>query len=123
MLAVVKTPLIEINIKGQIPDKLLSFLKEEYKKEIEIIDENELVDIFETDWYRKIKKKITPADNLRIYRKIHKITQTQLGKKLGGVPRQHISNMETGKRSISIKTAIKLSTIFNVTVDKFILYE
>ncbi|MBF0399023.1 MAG: helix-turn-helix transcriptional regulator [Desulfobacterales bacterium] len=123
MLAVVKTPLIEINIKGQIPDKLLSFLKEEYKKEIEIIDENELVDIFETDWYRKIKKKITPADNLRIYRKIHKITQTQLGKKLGGVPRQHISNMETGKRSISIKTAIKLSTIFNVTVDKFIQYE
>ena len=30
----------------------------------------EKVNIFETDWYRNIKSKMTPGDNLRIYRKI-----------------------------------------------------
>ena len=47
--------------------------------------------IFETGWYRDIKSKMTPGDNLRIYRENRGLTQAKLGEMLGDVPRQHIS--------------------------------
>ena len=122
MQAVVKTPHIEISVKGNIPEKLLSLLKEEYGENVKLSEDNEeeKVNIFESEWYRKTKNKITPADNFRIYRKVHGMTQEKLGAMLGGVPRQHISNMEQGIRSISVKTANKLAQIFNVSVEKFL---
>ena len=43
MQAVVKTPRIDINIKGDISKKLLSILKEEYGEEIELSDDDELM--------------------------------------------------------------------------------
>lgn len=122
MLAVVKTPNIEINIKGEIPEKLISVLEEEYGQDVEISEEDdeELVNIFETDWYRDIKAKMIPGDNVRIYRENYGFTQTELGKRLGNIPRQHISNMERGSRNISLKMAKKLAKIFNVSPEKFI---
>ena len=80
----------------------------------------EKVNIFETDWYRNIKSKMTPGDNLRIYRENRGLTQAKLGEVLGDVPRQHISNMERGARSISLKTARKLAALFGVSPEKFI---
>ena len=84
------------------------------------IGNHETVNIFETDWYRDIKSKIIPGDNLRIYRQNHNMTQAELGRKLGNIPRQHISNMERGIRTISLKNARKLATIFDVSPEKFI---
>ena len=122
MQAVVKTPRIEINIKGEIPDKLMSVLEEEYGEQVQLSEDNdeEHVNIFETDWYRSIKSGMTPGDNLRIYRENHGLTQARLGEMLGGVPRQHISNMEREVRSISLRTARKLAEIFKVSPEKFI---
>jgi transcriptional regulator with XRE-family HTH domain len=81
---------------------------------------DQLVDILETDWYAQIKSKMTPGDNLKIYRENRGWTQAQLGEMLHAVPRQHISNMERGVRSISKKTARKLSQIFKVSPARFI---
>ncbi len=122
MQAVVKTPHIEIKIKGDIPLKLLELLKDEYGKNVKVIKEkdDEYVDIFKSDWYKKIKKNIKPGDNLKVYREIHGMTQTELGQKLGRIPRQHVSNMERGIRSISLKNAKKLAKLFKVSVDKFV---
>ena len=80
----------------------------------------ETVNVFETDWYRDIKSKMTPGDNLRIYRENRGLTQAKLGEMLGDVPRQHISSMERGVRSISLKTARKLAALFKVSPEKFI---
>jgi DNA-binding XRE family transcriptional regulator len=122
MLAVVKMPHIEINIKGNIPTKILSVLKEEYGKKVKLTkeDDNESVNIFETVWFKETKAKITPSDNMKIYRENRGLTQNELGRLLGDIPRQHISNMERGSRAISVKTARKLSEIFNISVEKFI---
>ncbi|MBI4641866.1 MAG: helix-turn-helix transcriptional regulator [Candidatus Tectomicrobia bacterium] len=84
------------------------------------IRKEEIVNIFETDWYQEIKSKTTPGDNLRIYRENHGLTQAQLGAMLGGIPRQYISNMERGMRLISIKMARKLAKIFKASPAKFI---
>jgi DNA-binding XRE family transcriptional regulator len=122
MQAVVKTPHIEINIKGDIPSKIINLLKEEYGKKVHITQDadDEYVDIVGTDWYKKINAEKTPGDNMKIYRKIHKITQEKLGKMLGGIPKQHISNMENNSRPISKITAKKLAKIFNVSVERFL---
>ncbi len=122
MLAVVKTPRIKIEIKGRISKKLLDVLKEEYGSEVRIIpdEEDEKLDVFKTDWYKGMQEKMTPGKNLRIYRQNRGITQKELGELLGGIPRQHISNMERGIRSISKKVALKLSAVFNTSVEKFI---
>ncbi len=122
MLAVVKTPRIKIEIKGKISKRLLDVLKEEFGSEVQIIpdEEDEKLDIFETEWYKNIKEKLTPGKNMRIYRQDRGMTQKELGELLGGIPRQHISNIERGIRSISKKVALKLSKIFNTSVDKFI---
>ena len=122
MQAVVKTPRIEINIKGDIPEKLMSVLEEEYGEQMHLLDQNdeESVNVFETAWYQDVRSTMTPGANLKIYRENHGLTQAQLGEMLGGMPRQHISNMERQVRSISLKTARKLAKLFKVSPEKFI---
>ena len=123
MLAVVKTPHIKIHIEGRIPPSLITVLKKEYGKGVRLVDDadtdEELVDVFQTDWYRRTKARLTPGKNLRIYRQNSKRTQAQLGK-LIGLPKQFVSNMETGIRPISKNMAIKLAGIFKTSVDRFI---
>lgn len=122
MLAVVKTPLTRIRIKGKISRKLLSVLREEYGSAVQIIpdEEDEKVDVFESDWYKSTKENLSPGKNMRIYRQNQAMSQSELGRLLGGIPRQHVSNMERGIRSISKKVALRLSEIFNTSVDRFI---
>ena len=123
MQAVVKTPHIEIMVKGDdIPERILSLLRDEYGENVQIVeeDDDELVDVTDTDWYKTIKKSTLPSENMKIYRELHGMTQAELGEKLGGLPRQHISNMENGKRAISLNVAKKLAKIFDVPVDRFV---
>ncbi len=122
MQAVVKTPRIKVNIRGELSPKLIAVLEEEFGKELLLTEEGdeETLDIFATDWYREIQSKTTPGDTLKIYRENHGLTQAQLGEMLGGIPRQHVSNMERGIRPVSMKTARKLAGIFRVSPGKFV---
>ena len=122
MQAHVKTPHIKIDIEGEIPPKVLSVLKEVYGKKMKLVKdtEDELIDVFETDWFKEIDSKMFPGKNMRIYRELHKMTQEELGEKLGGISKQNISHMERGIRAISKQNAKELSKIFNVPIDRFI---
>ncbi len=122
MQAVVKTRHIDIKIRGRnIPTKLIYALKDEYGDKVKITDDDDaLVNILETPWYKDLKEKTTPGDTVRIYRQAKGWTQEKLGELLGDIPRQHISNMEHGKRPISSNTARKLAKLFNVPMDRFI---
>jgi DNA-binding XRE family transcriptional regulator len=123
MQAVVKTPHIEISVRGAaIPPRLMDVLKEEYGQELSLVEDDgdDLVDAFETQWYKGVKEKMTPGTYLRIYRENKRLTQLQLGEALGGIPRQHISNMEHGHRSISLKMGRKLSLLLGAPIEKFI---
>jgi len=129
MLAVVKMPRTNkpaLTIKGHIPNWMISRLKKEYKNRLIIKDEkdkkeeDELIDIFETEWFSSIKSQTAPGENIKIYRENAGLTQIALGEKLGNVPRQNVSLMEKGKRGISKETAKKLSKIFKVPVSRFI---
>ncbi len=118
MLAVVKKPHIEINAE-EIPEKLLKFLTDNYHN-VEIINnDEELVDITQTAWYREKANKSTPGQVLKRYRKRNGMSQTQLGEKLG-MAKQNISAMERGTRGISKATAHQLAEIFQVSPGRFI---
>ncbi len=122
MLAVVKTPLTKVRISGRIPRRLLDVLVEEYGEQLKITPEadDELTDAFQTDWYKGIKGRLTPGTYMKVFRQNRNMSQAELGKALGGLPRQHISNMENGSRPISKKTALKLAKLFDVSVERFI---
>jgi len=118
----VKTHHIEIDIRGDIPGRILSVLKEVYGNKVKLIrEEDDLqINVFESEWYKDIAEKTGPGDAMRIYRENIKMTQEELGQKLGGISRQNISHMERGKRAISLKTARKLTKLFNVPLEYFV---
>lgn len=109
----------EVLIKSKVSKGLRKFSGWVQKKKV-VNDDEVLLNIFETKWYKEIKKTITPGETLKIYRENIGLNQTELGKKLGKFTRQNISDMESGKRNISKEVAKKLSLIFEVTIDKFI---
>ena len=121
MLAVVKRPHTKVpifEIKGEIPEEVLAFLREEYT--VEVDDGEEYVDLMKTDWHRKIKAKRTPGKAIRVYRENFGYSQARLGELLGGLSRQNVSGMENGRRGISKDMAKKLSELFQVSLTRFI---
>ena len=82
-------------------------------------NKEDFVDFHDTEWFKEVEPELTPASNLVFYRTLMKMTQTELGEKLG-VSKQVISDMEHERRSISNAMAKELAKIFNVSVDRFI---
>ncbi len=116
----VKTPHIKIDIEGEIPESILAIVKKEYGTKVKIENDDEYISAVETEWYKKTMEDMTPARAMKAYRLSRGMTQIELGNKLGGIPRQHISNMEKGIRKINIELAKKLAELFKVSVEKFI---
>ena len=116
MQVAVKTPRIELKMKGDIPERVILFLEEEYGVSLRQTadDGEEVVNAFETDWYKRTMAAMTPGKALRIYRENAGLTQTALGERVGGIPRQHISNMENGKRPIGKENAKRLAAALHV---------
>jgi DNA-binding XRE family transcriptional regulator len=115
----VKTPHIKINIQGAVSKRLLKVLKEDYGDKV-VIEDDEFEFAQNMDWYKKAKANMMPNDYMLAYRESRGITQAKLGMMLGGLSRQHISDIENGRRQVSKEIAKKLARIFNTSVDKFI---
>ncbi len=103
---------------GEIPDDVLDFIKKGYT--VDIDDDNEYIEITETDWYKETKASMTPGDSIKIYRENFGYSQAKLGEILGGLSRHKISDMENDRRGISKDMAKNLAKIFKVPVDRFI---
>ena len=124
MLAVVKKPRTNktlFKVKGDIPPEVIEYLEREFGQDVDVVkDDEELLNIFDTDWYKDISEATTHGDTLRIYRENFRLTQAELGRKLGKFTRQKISDMEHNKRTISKDVARKLSQLFDVPIDRFL---
>lgn len=128
MQVVVKKPRIKFSIHTDVEvpttfmQKLANFIQNEYNSSVNIIYDNdeELVDITETEWYQEMEKIRNPGTTVKIYRQNIKMTQAELGKKLGGLSKQYISDIENGRRNISLDVARKLSVIFKKSVERFL---
>ena len=82
-------------------------------------DDDEWVNIEESDWYREMKEKYTPASNLAFCRKEKKLTRASLGSILG-VTGQYVSDMEHERREISKEMAEKIAAALDSPVTLFL---
>jgi len=120
MLAVVKTPHIDVRIQGKISPFMIEVLKKEYGRRLHLkVEKDESVDYFETSLAKILDKKATPGDCIQIYRENLGLTQEDLGKKLG-VSKNYVSDWENGHRKVSKDKAKKLSALFHISVDFFL---
>ena len=119
MLVAVRKPPIDFSITGIIPEKLISGLRKEYGDENVRVDRDDMVNAMEMDWFKELESEDTPGKNLRFYRKLVGMTQTELAKKLG-TSKQFISDMENDRKPISRKTTKELAALFDVSVARFI---
>ena len=125
MLAVAKKPRTDIpafEIRGEVPEELLEYIRKEmkYAVEVENDDDDEYVNIRDTDWYKEAKASRKPGDAVKVYRDNFGYSQAKLGEMLGGLSRHRVSDIENNRRGISKEIAKKLSNIFQVPVDRFI---
>ncbi len=118
-----RTPGTFIEIRGAIPGTVLEVLRQEYGRRLIIRTEwgERLPDILNLPLYEQEPRKMSPAAYLRFFRQDKGYTQAELGLRLGGLSRQHISDIENGRRSVGKATARKLSRLFDVALNKFIV--
>ena len=123
MLVVVNQPLInDFRIEGTLSSTFLDNLRKEFGDSMKIIkqdDDEGWVNVEDLDWFKEAVARETPGSNLRFYRKLVGMTQKKLAEKLG-MNKQHISDMENGRRAISKKTAKELGKLFKVSPARFI---
>ena len=119
MQVVVKKP--PIRVEGEIPEIVLAFFQSNFE-EVEVIedDDEELVNIRDTDWYQEMRKKWYPGKSVRTYRENMGLTQQELAERVGATDRQVISKIERGKLPISKKMALALSELFNRPLERFL---
>ena len=118
----VKELMEDLDAEGEISSSPPDMLKRHSGSSLHIEDnagDDERVNIEESDWYRKMKDKYTPASNLAFCRKEKKLTQAEIGSLLG-VPGQYVSDMEHGRRAISREMAEKIAAALDSPVTLFL---
>ena len=121
MLAVVKTPHTDLKIRGFIATPVLRALRAEYGSHLRVETqkgEEEWVDVFETDLYKRFKKNVKPGDYIRTYRENLGLSQAELGDKLG-VSRAYICDIEKHRRSIGKDMIKQVAILFDAPVEFF----
>lgn len=112
-----KKPLTELRVivRGKKKTERIIALLRDQGVEAEVVkaDDDELVSVFETEWYKQTSAEMTPGDVLRIRRENAGLTQDSLGEKIGS-NRQNISAMERGKRPIGEAMAERLAAALNL---------
>jgi ribosome-binding protein aMBF1 (putative translation factor) len=107
-----------------LPRKLISFLRSNYG-EVKIarsgdFTENDPDDaampVVKMDWYKEIRSKMTPGENLMLLRKNRGLTQKALAEK-SGMAATDISDMERKRISIGKTAAQKLAKALGTSVN------
>ena len=126
MLAVVEAPPmrrtekpVSFRVEGKnIPKAVLAFLDALFPDHVRIDNDEELVAVEETDWYKRAKARISPAKALKIMRINAGLTQKQLADKIG-IAKQNYNSLERGARPISMMMAKKLADALGTSYSMF----
>ena len=117
MLAVVKKPHIEIRAR-HIPAPLLRAIRELYKPENVIVEDDELINPAEIPELIEARRNTSPGEAIYLNRDMRGWSQVELAKKLG-VAVTVVSNMENNRRAVSRKMAKKLGEAFGCVPASF----
>ena len=110
---------VSFSVEGEnIPKAVLAFLDALFPDHVRIDDDEDLVAVEETVWYKKAKAKMTPAKALKIMRTNAGLTQMQLAEKIG-IAKQNYNSLERGARPISMMMAKKLADALGTSYTMF----
>lgn len=119
MLALVKTPHTEIVLNGDGAQEIIELLRSRFPVQVvnpdSLSDDEELVNINDTDWWKNNKHRVLAGARLKIG-----LTQKQLAEKTG-LRQTVISEYENGKRRMTMKMARKFAAALNTYPEKFML--
>lgn len=107
------------NTKGCITPSVLEALKKDYTIESE---DDSFVDVTTTDWYKKSQDRLRHGGLIRILRNHKNMPQGALGKRLD-VTGKYVSDLENGRRAVSLKMAKKLAVVFGRKPERFLPLE
>jgi DNA-binding XRE family transcriptional regulator len=122
MLVVVKMPHTKIaafKLVGTIEQETIEYLNGRFGKENVAIEED-IIDVFESEWFKDLSKKTTLGSVVRVYRENFKLTQQQLAQKVGIQNSSYISDIENNRRPISKTLVKKFAGLFGVSPEMFI---
>jgi len=113
MLVLVKTPHIEISIRGERVEELIAWLRKKYDVSVVAREDGEdLVSVEETGFWKKMEK--NRVGNLLAGARLKaRLTQEQLAKKLG-IQQNMVSDYERGRRRLSSPMAKRFSDVLHV---------
>jgi len=101
-------------------ERVISILREHGVDSEIVADDDEIKDgFFATDLYRRTETETTDGERLGSQRRRAKMTQAALAEAAGFTPRR-ISDVECGRRGISIAAARKLAVALGVTAGEIV---
>lgn len=117
----VKTRNTQIDMKGNIPKEVLAAITKAYKNSVKILNDDgeEIILAEQSRWFQEMNEKTTPGRVIQIYRENLGWSQSQLGKELNKSI-QYISDLENGRRNVSLNMAKKLAEIFEISIERLI---
>jgi DNA-binding transcriptional regulator YiaG len=116
-------PPIEFRLHSDVPVRVLEEIRERYGfwiMEDGDEDDDEWIDVSTTPKYLAFRAAQTPGSWISGYRKAIGLTQSELGKRLGGVSPARVSDWEHDRRAVSKDFAKKLSKLFGVSAERFL---
>jgi len=127
MQALVKVPhtlengrMGEFKITGNVPVFYLDLTRRLFPALVEeTADDDELIEVSKSSWYKKTKAGMTPGKVLRTLREMREMNQRELADELGIKARQ-ISDMENGRAPIGKKMAMRLGKALNMDYRHFL---
>lgn len=110
---------VSFRIEGDnIPKPVLAFLDALFPDHVRIDDDEELVAVEDTDWYKEAESRMTPAKTLKVMRTNAGLTQSQLAAKVG-IAKQNYNSLERGTRPISMMMAKNLADALGTSYTMF----
>lgn len=121
MLVHAKAPRIKVRLSGPGTARIVEAARKVYP-DIRVEDDgddDELVDVFKTDWWKKIEADHHPGDTINIYRTNRGWTLAELAS-MTGIAESHLSAMENRKRGVGKVTATRLGKAFGMDYRRFL---
>jgi ribosome-binding protein aMBF1 (putative translation factor) len=112
MLAVVKTPHIEMSITGAGAKKAIAWLSRKFEVKIISADNADSVNIEDTDFWKDMERNKV-GNHLAGARIKAGLTQKQLAEKIA-IKQTMISDYETGRRRLTQNMAHRLAEVLNI---------
>ena len=119
MQVVAKTPHIDVRVEGKGMKAFLDIIKKNIPG-VQIIDDDDVQNIDDWDYYKEMKSRVTPAKVLKIRRENAGLTQAELAEKCG-IAVSNIALMETGRSDFVIECADKLAQTLGCSEGDFAL--